>query len=135
MSAGLQWNEDIPYQDPQNSERQMDSASDPARFVLSQAVVEPPGQVYNYSGGCTVLIAAILRQATGQTLDVLARDLLFAPLGITKVAWARYPATGEPIAASGLRLLPRDFAKIGQLVLALLLQFPVLAGAIVREQP
>jgi hypothetical protein len=30
----------------------------------------------------------------------------------------RYPATGEPIAASGLRLLSRDFAKLGRLVLS-----------------
>ena len=49
---------------------------------------------------------------------MLAHDLLFAPLGIEEVEWVRFPATGEPIAASGLRLLPRDFAKIGQLVLA-----------------
>lgn len=118
MSAGLKWNEDIPYGSPDNSETQMDMAPDPARFVLSQEVVAPAGEVYTYSGGCTVLIEAILRRATGKPLDVLAHDLLFAPLGIEEVEWVRFPATGEPIAASGLRLLPRDFAKIGQLVLA-----------------
>lgn len=118
MSAGLKWDEDIPYGDPQNSERQMDDAPDPARFVLSQPVVAPPGEVYNYSGGSAVLIQAILKRETERTLDVLTQDLLFAALGITEVDWVRYPATGEPIAASGLRLLPRDFAKLGQLVLA-----------------
>lgn len=118
MSAGLKWDEDIPYGNPGNSETEMDQASDPARFALSQDVVAPAGEVYNYSGGNTVLIQAILKQATGKSLDVLAHDLLFAPLGIEQVEWVRYPATGEPVAASGLRLLPRDFAKIGQLVLA-----------------
>jgi CubicO group peptidase (beta-lactamase class C family) len=118
MSAGLKWNEDIPYGDPGNSETQMDHAPDSARFVLSQDVVAPAGEVYNYSGGSAVLIQTILKQATGKSLDVLTHDLLFAPLGIEQVEWVRYPATGEPIAASGLRLLPRDFAKLGQLVLA-----------------
>jgi CubicO group peptidase (beta-lactamase class C family) len=117
MSAGLQWDEDIPYGDARNSETQMDRASDPARFVLSQPTVTLPGEVYNYSGGSAVLIQAILQHATERSLDALANELLFAPLGITEVDWIRYPATGEPIAASGLRLLPRDFAKIGQLVL------------------
>ncbi len=117
MSAGLKWDEDIPYGDPKNSETQMDRAPDPARFVLSQPVVAPPGEVYNYSGGSAVLIQTILKRATGRGLDELTQDLLFTPLGIAKVEWLRYPATREPIAASGLRLLPRDFAKIGQLVL------------------
>ena len=118
MSAGFEWDEEIPYGDPRNSETEMDRSADPARFVLSQPVVDTPGQVYNYSGGSAVLIAAILKQATGRTLDVPARELLFAPLGISDVAWVRYPTTGAPVAASGLRLRPRDFAKIGQLVLA-----------------
>ena len=118
MSAGLKWNENIPYGDPENSETQMDRASDPARFVLSQDIATPAGEAYNYSGGSAVLIQAILRQATGKPLDVLTNDLLFASLGIEQADWVRYPATGEPVAASGLRLLPRDFAKLGQLVLA-----------------
>jgi CubicO group peptidase (beta-lactamase class C family) len=117
MSAGLKWNEDIPYSDPANSERQVDGAPDPARFVLAQNMVAPAGEIYNYSGGSVVLIQAILKQATGKSLDVLAHELLFAPLGIEHVEWVRYPLTGEPIAASGLRLLPRDFVKLGQLVL------------------
>jgi CubicO group peptidase (beta-lactamase class C family) len=96
----------------------MDRAPDPARFVLSRDVVAPAGEIYDYSGGSAALIQAMLEQATGRSLDVLAHDLLFAPLGIDEVEWVRYPTTGEPVAASGLRLLPRDFAKLGQLVLA-----------------
>ena len=117
MSAGLAWDEDMPYSDPRNSEIQMDSAPDPVRFVLSQPVAAPAGEVYNYSGGGATLIAALLKQATGRPLDVLAQDLLFTPLGIADVEWYRHPS-GEPVAASGLRLRPRDFAKLGQLVLA-----------------
>jgi CubicO group peptidase (beta-lactamase class C family) len=63
MSAGLKWNEDIPYGNPSNSETQMDRATIP--FVLSQDVVAPAGEAYNYSGGSAVLIQAILKQATG----------------------------------------------------------------------
>ncbi|MEJ0033646.1 MAG: serine hydrolase [Bacteroidota bacterium] len=36
MSSGIEWNEDIPYNDPANSEIQMDEASDPIDFVLSR---------------------------------------------------------------------------------------------------
>jgi CubicO group peptidase (beta-lactamase class C family) len=41
---------------------------------------------------------------------------LFAPLGITQFEWIKMPANGEAAAASGLRLRPRDMAKLGQLV-------------------
>jgi hypothetical protein len=40
-----------------------------------------------------------------------------AQLGISDVEWMRYP-NGDPIAAYGLRMRPRDLAKIGRLVLA-----------------
>jgi CubicO group peptidase (beta-lactamase class C family) len=117
MSAGLKWDETLPYTNPDNSEIQMDFSPDPYRYVLTRPVDTPPGTVWNYSGGSAALISAVLHQATGKTEDVLAQELLFDPLGIKDVAWARYPATGEPIAASGLAMRPRDLAKLGQLVL------------------
>ena len=112
MSQGLAWN-----QDPaDSSEDQMDSAPDPVRYVLAQPVEAPPGMVYNYSSGSANVIAALLRKATGRTLDALARADLFEPLGITDVEWLRFPS-GDPEPAWGLRMRPRDLAKIGQLVL------------------
>lgn len=47
----------------------------------------------------------------------MGRDAaLFGPLGITAVDWVTDRA-GEPVAAPGLCLRPRDAARIGQLVL------------------
>lgn len=116
MSQGLAWNEDLPYSNPENSETQMDDAADPVRFILSRPVETPPGLVFNYSGGSAAIIGRLLRKATGQPIDAIARTELFAPLGITDFEWVPI-ASGEPAAASGLRLRPRDTAKLGQLVL------------------
>jgi CubicO group peptidase (beta-lactamase class C family) len=116
MSQGLAWDEDRPYSDPRNSEVRMNEAPDPVRYALAQPVQEPAGTVYDYSGGSATIIAALLHKATGQTLDSLARNDLFEPLGITDFDWIRFPS-GEPVAASGLRMRPRDLAKIGQVVL------------------
>jgi CubicO group peptidase (beta-lactamase class C family) len=118
MSTGLEWDETrTPYTDPNNSAIRMRRSDDPYRYVLSEPVVTPPGAKYNYSSGSTELLGAILHKATGQRLDELARTVLFEPLGITDFEW-RTLLNGEPIAAAGLRLKPRDVAKIGQLVLA-----------------
>ena len=118
MSSGFEWHEfGVPYTSKDNSEIGMDFSPDPYKFALSQPIVAPPGTVWNYSSGSTELLGAILKQATGKTVDQLARTELFEPLGITDVEWLKYPQNGNPIAAAGLRLRPRDLAKIGQLVL------------------
>jgi CubicO group peptidase (beta-lactamase class C family) len=117
MSSGLAWDEfDVPYTSSDNSEIQMNESPDPYRYVLSQPVVAPPGQLWNYSSGSTELLGAILRKATGKPVDQLAKELLFEPLGISDVEWHNMRG-GIPMAAAGLRLRPRDLAKIGQLVL------------------
>jgi CubicO group peptidase (beta-lactamase class C family) len=95
----------------------MDFASDPYRYVLEQPIVTPPGVKYRYSGGATQLLAAIIHRTTGQKIDEFARNNLFTPLGITNAEWVGM-ANGDPEAAAGLRLRPRDLAKIGQLILA-----------------
>lgn len=115
MSQGLAWNEDLPYANPLNSETQMDFSPDPVRYALSRPVEAPPGLVWNYSTASATIIAAMALKATGQPLDALARTELFSPLGITDYEWAHVPS-GQ-VSPYGLRMKPRDLAKIGQLVL------------------
>jgi CubicO group peptidase (beta-lactamase class C family) len=74
------------------------------------------GQEFFYNTGALQLVSAIIQRATGAPLDEFARTALFEPLGITRADWARF--RGYTDAGGGLRLRPRDMAKIGQLVLA-----------------
>jgi CubicO group peptidase (beta-lactamase class C family) len=76
-----------------------------------------PGVSFAYNNRETELIGAILKKVTGKPVDVLAQENIFAPLGIEDVAWYKDPVSGLPTSASGLSLRPRDWAKIGQLVL------------------
>jgi CubicO group peptidase (beta-lactamase class C family) len=115
MSAGLEWNEDLPYTDPKNDETAMDRSPDPLRYALERPIVAAPGTVWKYNGGTTQVLGAILERATGQPLADYARDRLFSPLGITAFEWIG--SNGVPSPASGLRLRPRDLAKFGSLYL------------------
>jgi CubicO group peptidase (beta-lactamase class C family) len=116
MSSGLAWDENIPYSSPLNSERRLIDSSDPMRFILEQPLSSAPGTFYNYSGGDTTLLAAVVARTTGKRIEDYARDRLFGPLDISDFDWVRMP-NGETAAASGLRLRPRDAAKLGQLML------------------
>jgi CubicO group peptidase (beta-lactamase class C family) len=117
MTSGLHWDEDThPYTDPRNSETAMDLAADRLRFVLEQKIDAQPGARFRYSGGDVALIGAIIARATKMPLEAFAGQALFAPLGITNVEWLK-DDKGVPYAASGLRMLPRDMAKIGLLML------------------
>jgi CubicO group peptidase (beta-lactamase class C family) len=117
MSSGLEWHEeDVPYTSRHNSEIAMDSSSDPLRAALAPDLAAAPGKIWNYNSGSTEVLGEILKKATGKPVDQLAATLLFAPLGITDFTWYKHP-DGSPHAAGGLRLRPRDLAKIGQLVL------------------
>jgi CubicO group peptidase (beta-lactamase class C family) len=119
MSDGLAWDEMTPYRDPANTEQQMNRAPDPYRFVLERPVAAPPGERFNYNGGATALLGAILQKAAGRPLDAFAREALWQPLGATEAEWIRYPSgQGDVVAPWGLRLRPRDFAKVGQLFLS-----------------
>jgi CubicO group peptidase (beta-lactamase class C family) len=116
MTMGLKWVEAIPSNEDDNDEVRMHMASDPCRYVLGLPATAPAGQDYFYNTGALTLVSAIVRKATGRPLDEFARETLFRPLGITAVEWVRYK--GDSDAGGGLRLRPRDMAKIGQLVLA-----------------
>jgi CubicO group peptidase (beta-lactamase class C family) len=117
MTSGLEWDESSrPYGDPLNSETAMDAADDRYRYILARPIVAPPGSSFRYSGGDTMLVAAVIERATKQRLSKYAEQVLFRPLGIERHEWIAY-SDGTEIAASGLRLLPRDMAKFGLLYL------------------
>jgi CubicO group peptidase (beta-lactamase class C family) len=117
MTMGLEWDEDLPYSDPRNSEIAMEDAPDRYRFILERPVREPPGRRWLYSGGSTALLGRLIADGTGQRLPDFAHAALFAPLGISSFEWAA-GKDGVPSAASGLRLTPRDLARIGRCMLA-----------------
>jgi CubicO group peptidase (beta-lactamase class C family) len=117
MSSGLAWDEtSVPYVNPSNSYGQMEVAPRSDRFVLEQPLAALPSTVFNYNSGSTELLGVILRKVSGKRLDQFAKEVLFDPLGIEDWDWD-WSAGFNPSAGSGLRLRPRDLAKIGQLVL------------------
>ncbi|GAA3445948.1 serine hydrolase domain-containing protein [Planomonospora venezuelensis] len=116
MTLGLEWDESAPYTGPENSEIAMEMAEDRHRFVLDRPIVEEPGTRWNYNGGAAALVGGLIARGTGRPLEEFARAALFEPLGITSFAWATGD-DGAALAASGLRLTPRDLAATGQAVL------------------
>lgn len=117
MTSGLQWNEEVPYDNPENSEIQMINSGDGIGFVLSRELTSEPGIVWQYNGGTTELLAEIIKRVSGKNIHEFAKEYLFEPIGILKSEWTISPATNSPAAASGLRLTPKDMLKFGILYL------------------
>jgi CubicO group peptidase (beta-lactamase class C family) len=116
MSSGFKWDEARAWTDPKNDEPHLVTEPDPLGYVLSRPIAAPPDALWTYSGGSTELLGNVIERTSKQPLEAFARQALFQPLGITDVEWKNYK-NGKIAAASGLRLRPRDAAKIGQLVL------------------
>lgn len=116
MTTGLEWNEEVPYNDPRNDEIRMTRDSQPLHYALSRRFAHEPGEEFTYNGGLTHVMGAVIERATKSSLEDYSRTRLFEPLGITDVEWMGDLA-GMPAAASGLRLRPRDLAKFGSLYL------------------
>jgi len=115
MTMALKWNEDLPW--VHSDEVEMDKAADRYRFVLERPMLGAPGKGYIYSGGATTLLGLLIERGTGLDLHSFAKTALFEPLGIGASEWSGV-ASGVASAASGLRLTPRDLARIGQMIVA-----------------
>ena len=116
MQLGLEWDETLPYTNPANSEIAMERAEDRCRYVLTRPVREPPGSGHVYSGGATALLASLIRRGSGDSLLDYAKARLFEPLGIDAVEWTK-GMDGIEAPASGLRMRPRDLARVGRMLL------------------
>lgn len=93
---------------------QMESTPHWSDYVLTRPVNAAPGALFSYCAGNMQLVSAVLTRATGKSAFDLAREKLFAPLGIIDVAWPADP-DGVSHGFADLRLEPRDLAKLGYL--------------------
>lgn len=105
-TAGLQYDYRFQYQ-------ALAAAADPVAFAQGLTASAAGGWVYN---DATVgLLSPILARIHGQSLDALATEGLWAPLGIGRVEWPR-DRSGLPTAYAGLRMRPRDTLKLAWLM-------------------
>ena len=63
------------------------------------------------------LLARLIARGTDTPLEDFARARLFAPLAIPRTEWL-HDGEGVATAASGLRMTPRDLARIGMMVMS-----------------
>jgi len=115
MTTGLDWNEDVPYDDPRSDSSLMEATDDWVQYVIDKPMAEEPGKKFNYSSGATELLAYIFKKETGQDIDDYGQKYLFGPLGIQH-HWKR-TYIGVVDTEGGLYLNPDGLAKIGYLYL------------------
>lgn len=135
MGTGLEWNGDL-----SQSGRKLPYANDMVAYTLELPQEFEPGIKFQYSSANSMLLAPIIYNATGQHADEFARATLFKELGIENFEWNKQAefwtkTAGDEIpsekpnieyeleyaeltnTATGLWMLPRDMAKLGQLYL------------------
>ena len=107
MTAGLAWND---------TDQAFWNNPDSVDYVLTRDVVAQPGAEFFYSSGLSHVIAEVNNRASGQTHLAFVRRHLFEPLGIHSATWDP-DLSGRHWGGTGLRIRPRDMAKIGQFAL------------------
>ena len=115
MTTGLDWHEDVPYDDPRSDSSLMEATDDWVQYVIDKPMAKDPGTAFNYSSGATELLAYIFQKETGQDIEAYGKKHLFTPLGIN-YHWKR-TYLGVVDTEGGLYLTGGDLAKIGYLYL------------------
>jgi CubicO group peptidase (beta-lactamase class C family) len=94
----------------------VDRPDDPLRYILDKPLYADPGARFYYRDADPQLIAYALERRTGRTERELVATELLAPLAIREHHWES-GYDGVTFGGYGLHLRPRDFAKLGQLML------------------
>ena len=86
------------------------------RYTLRLPLDRDPGASGVYCSIDPNLALGVLERATGKPIMDSFDRLLGGPLDIETYAWPLSPA-GQPYGGGGVQFLPRDFMKLGQLML------------------
>ncbi len=83
---------------------------------LQARAINPPGDVFVYSGDPNIFGLALERRLGGESVTDYFNRRLFAPLDMTSVRWATNFADGRPQLSGGAYATARDWAKFGEFV-------------------
>lgn len=118
MSSGLEHYKSYGFL-PWGSDVTIGYSPDVQSLVLSLKSEEKPGQSFLYHNQVPILLALILRRATGQTISQYTEEKLWKPLGMEYSAFwildsekAKFEKTDGGFNARSI-----DYAKLGQLLL------------------
>ena len=89
---------------------------DVVRTLLNRPLATDPGTTFSYDDGSAHLLSAIITEASGTSTELLARRVLFEPLGIHPGRWLS-DRQGTTLGSTGLLLHARDLLALGELYL------------------
>ena len=115
MSSGLDAFDDG-RNAPGDEDFYQEEIADWRAHVLGEVpIVFEPGSKLVYASANYLLVGAMVDRVTGNMAD-FSEENLFKPLGISNYSWYMTPQQ-RAYGAGGMRITPRDLAKLGMLIL------------------
>lgn len=115
MQSGLDWKEEYYHPFAPNSKQYF--IDDLAEQALGIGVKEMPGEKYEYQSVCAQILGIALKKAVGCDLADYLSKKIWQPLEMEFPAKWSKDEKGVEKAFCCIHATPRDFAKIGQLIL------------------
>jgi CubicO group peptidase (beta-lactamase class C family) len=97
-------------------ENAMYDTNDWVQYSLDLPFAHEPGQHWAYNSSSLILVGELIARGSRMTMEDFADLYLFEPLGIEKFRW-NFSPKGRAWIGGGARMIPREMAKIGQLML------------------
>jgi CubicO group peptidase (beta-lactamase class C family) len=94
----------------------MHRAEDWVQYSLDLPFAHPPGERWAYNSSSLILVGEAVASTSGMPLEEFAERYLFDPLGIEMFRW-QFSPDGRAWIGGGARMIPREMAMIGQLML------------------
>jgi CubicO group peptidase (beta-lactamase class C family) len=116
MSSGYDCDDRVYPPRPGNEDTMLALDTDYYQHILKLPLDGKPGSRVAYCSIDPNLLGAVLSAATARPLADLFQDLIAEPLQIKRYHLYLQP-TGEPYMGGSIQWLPRDFMKLGQLML------------------
>ena len=115
MEAGLNWNEN--YKNPFAPNARAYYGNSLEQAIHSQGFKEAPGKRFEYQSGSTQLLGFAVQKAVDVSMAQYLSEKLWKPLGMEQDAEWTTDNSGMEKTFCCIHASPRDFAKLGQMML------------------